>query len=1100
MVDTRNFILFFFLCTLGSVYDLNATTDTWTGGTNNLSSSSNWSPALPGSGDKAIFTNGASSFAPTLPSGSFSVQLIDFISNAPQYAFDINGSFYFSGTTFGLQEGVLSASPATQSIELTNGLIELSGNASAWLSGNSGSIDYSIGTPFTGSTTTMLFIDSSTAGEASITGLSTAGNVSQIEFFDMSNAGNADITLLGTSAYINFYDTTGAGTADISISSHALGHFHNQSSAQSSTLQIGSTNPSTQGSLEFSDSSTAANATISVVGENVLVFSGAATAGNAQITIGENTYLTSGLLYFQNASSAARSTINIIQHSVLYFENTTSAAASTINLGDDNDPGYCYLSDNTDAGSAHITVVNDSQIFFTDVSNAKNASISIDNGLCAFENILSSGPAHSGAGVASITASNNGEIVFSGLTTAQSARIQVGTITPGVTAATLDFHDKSTAATSSLYAVGESVITFHEDSQAGQSMIFLGEDVGGNFATAGLVQFVDSSSAGTSAISANQDSLIVFDDNATAYGSSINLNHTSSLIFYADSTANNALITIGDSASANFIQTGVDLFSGVFVGGGEINKSGSGTLTISSNNGGFSGTTTVTGGKLALNGILGSNVFVQNTGILSGIGTVTGNLTISGNGKISPGNSIGTLHVNGNYTQSDSIYQVQVDGVGGASLINVLGEASLGAGAEVNVISLSIPSGEVFTVPILHADLGLFGTFSGLTSANPLVAAELTYDLNNAYLTYENALSVNANTYNEQQVANQLITITNPTAEELAVLNALVGLPAKEQSKALDQISAQQYATLLISGEETTRSFIRRLYDPLRPLITGALCPCECSIDTWETGSWERGSYGGNRNANGFDRTGYELSFGVQASIHPEWVVGAALMYEQDFFDYNVGGSGISDTGLGAIYALYRPQCFYVLGDLVLGGSRQNMRRPIAIAPFYFSKRADPVLFQSALYVESGIDCWWNCMLFQPFFGLEFGYCRHGSFEERSCDPFLSVSVEHKTRSNVSSRLGCHCSGEWFSCLSLAIDAAWQCRMTSLNHSITESFVSFGDSFKIKGIPMGRNSIDGVVNLSYKVTNSWLIYAEAMGQRWRNDSSYSLIGGIGCTW
>ena len=68
MVDTRNFILFFFLCTLGSVYDLNATTDTWTGGTNNLSSSSNWSPALPGSGDKAIFTNGASSFAPTLPS------------------------------------------------------------------------------------------------------------------------------------------------------------------------------------------------------------------------------------------------------------------------------------------------------------------------------------------------------------------------------------------------------------------------------------------------------------------------------------------------------------------------------------------------------------------------------------------------------------------------------------------------------------------------------------------------------------------------------------------------------------------------------------------------------------------------------------------------------------------------------------------------------------------------------------------------------------------------------------------------------------------------------------------------------------------------
>jgi len=83
---------------------------------------------------------------------------------------------------------------------------------------------------------------------------------------------------------------------------------------------------------------------------------------------------------------------------------------------------------------------------------------------------------------------------------------------------------------------------------------------------------------------------------------------------------------------------------------------------------------------------------------------------------------------------------------------------------------------------------------------------------------------------------------------------------------------------------------------------------------------------------------------------------------------------------------------------------------------------------------------------------------------------------------------------------SLAVDVAWQYRLTSLDHNIEESFSSFGSEFTIEGVPMSRNSVDGVVNFSYLIAHSWTIYAEAAGQRWSNDSSYSLLGGITFSW
>jgi autotransporter-associated beta strand protein len=77
-----------------------------------------------------------------------------------------------------------------------------------------------------------------------------------------------------------------------------------------------------------------------------------------------------------------------------------------------------------------------------------------------------------------------------------------------------------------------------------------------------------------------------------------------------------------------------------------LEKIGGGTLVLTGTNT-YSGPTTVSGGALVVNGsIPNSTLTVDGGATLGGVGTI-GNAIIN-NGTLSPGNSIGTITVNGN--------------------------------------------------------------------------------------------------------------------------------------------------------------------------------------------------------------------------------------------------------------------------------------------------------------------------------------------------------------------------------------------------------------------------------------------------------------------
>jgi autotransporter-associated beta strand protein len=99
------------------------------------------------------------------------------------------------------------------------------------------------------------------------------------------------------------------------------------------------------------------------------------------------------------------------------------------------------------------------------------------------------------------------------------------------------------------------------------------------------------------------------------------------------------------------VATGAATLSGV-VSGTELEKGGSGTLTLSGAND-YTGDTTVAVGTLRVNNTTGSgtgsgDVFVDPGATLAGSGSLDGNLFVGG--ILAPGNSIGTLTVDGDAT------------------------------------------------------------------------------------------------------------------------------------------------------------------------------------------------------------------------------------------------------------------------------------------------------------------------------------------------------------------------------------------------------------------------------------------------------------------
>jgi outer membrane autotransporter protein len=153
------------------------------------------------------------------------------------------------------------------------------------------------------------------------------------------------------------------------------------------------------------------------------------------------------------------------------------------------------------------------------------------------------------------------------------------------------------------------------------------------------------------------------------------------------------------------------------------------TLTVQSGvlevTGSLVATTTVEGGNLKVNGMLTGDTMVNPAGTLSGSGVITG--MVVNQGTVAPGNSIGTLHVNGDFTsEAGSRYEVELNGAGQSDLIAATGTSTLNGGT-VFVTADDRSTGAGIDYTILTAAGGVTGTFAGLVENFPFLDHRLVY-------------------------------------------------------------------------------------------------------------------------------------------------------------------------------------------------------------------------------------------------------------------------------------------------------------------------------------------------------------------------------------
>ncbi|UNK49407.1 autotransporter domain-containing protein [Lysobacter sp. S4-A87] len=275
-------------------------------------------------------------------------------------------------------------------------------------------------------------------------------------------------------------------------------------------------------------------------------------------------------------------------------------------------------------------------------------------------------------------------------------------------------------------------------------------------------------------------------------------------------------------------------------GSGRLTKSGVGWLRLSGDNtfGGLDvrqgvleldadnrlGDVEVNGGLFVLNGKLTSTDLLVNSGVASIQGRVAGGATrvaaggsLHGigtlgdtvvEGTIAPGNSIGTLRIEGTYTQAqDSVYEAEIAAPLASDRIDVSGRASL-LGGTVRVFNApgQYLLGQRFNV--LTASDGVSGQFARIDASaiSPFLKFDFNYGANEVDVDVARgmALAAAARTRNQRSVATSADVL--PIDARLA--QTLTQLFPQQALDALDSLSGELHAStqsVLVEGSRHVR-------------------------------------------------------------------------------------------------------------------------------------------------------------------------------------------------------------------------------------------------------------------------------------------------------
>ena len=278
---------------------------------------------------------------------------------------------------------------------------------------------------------------------------------------------------------------------------------------------------------------------------------------------------------------------------------------------------------------------------------------------------------------------------------------------------------------------------------------------------------------------------------------------------------------------------------------------------------------TVNGGVLSFNGTQsGGHTLVGPNGTLKGIGQL-GDTTVAG--IVAPGNSIGTLTINGDYVQTATgVYQAELAPGGHSDQLRVTGTATLGGTLIALPEAGTYYLGEQFN--FIRADGGIRGQFAttDFSAFSPFLKFGLSYGTGGARIevTRGNPLASAASTDNQRAVA----TVADRLAVNQGLPRPLTLLFPQQVGAALDGLSGELHAATAMALVEGSR-YVR---DAALSRRVGARAPGadgDAATGVWVQAIGGSTTLDGNGNTARTEANSSGLLVGVDREING-WQVG----------------------------------------------------------------------------------------------------------------------------------------------------------------------------------------------------------------------------------
>jgi len=205
---------------------------------------------------------------------------------------------------------------------------------------------------------------------------------------------------------------------------------------------------------------------------------------------------------------------------------------------------------------------------------------------------------------------------------------------------------------------------------------------------------------------------------------------------------------IANASALVFDDAAGGTFAGAISGAGSLTKSGVGNLVLSGSNS-YTGPTSISAGRLSVNGSLASSAVTVSGGTLGGTGTLAGTVAVQAGGRVSPGNSIGVLTQGDTTFDVGAIFKYEVDSsdldalANAADLLVVNGALNIAAGTLLEFSDLAAQAQGFVQDTTVFAMINYTGNWDGglftynsqtLTNGSRFMAGSQLWEIDYAYV------------------------------------------------------------------------------------------------------------------------------------------------------------------------------------------------------------------------------------------------------------------------------------------------------------------------------------------------------------------------------